>query len=387
MTRHEETRPINSDSTHDAEASTGHRWIQAELRLLRHGETAGYEGDLGLSDRGREQAREAAAALAAEAHGAVRVLHAPSVRARLTAEVLAEQLGTTAQADPGFANFTVAAGGDVREQAEVFGEYAGERRPPEELPGWLADLARFREIHVSGGDPIEFWLTTPLLGFEPPAVAVRRYWRAIAAAADDTLTVVAAHSGPMRALVAHAFHEDLGEPHNLEAVAIHLEGGRARVDYRGRTADVAVPDSPSPRRRDAPSRRGRKVVRASILRAADAAQTVLEVRRVLDDLREAHDGDRVLEPDVAAVDLLEEVDHLLGPPELGVVVLDVARREVLHALDLDVVDHRVEQLLARRVLVADRDQHDLVLAVLVPLVAEADGRGLAPALHLVREDR
>ena len=73
-------------------------------------------------------------------------------------------------------------------------------------------------------------------------MAVRRYWRAIAAVADDTLTVVAAHSGPMRALVAHAFHEDLGEPHNLEAVAIHLEGARARVDYRGRTADIAVPE-------------------------------------------------------------------------------------------------------------------------------------------------
>jgi broad specificity phosphatase PhoE len=212
-----------------------------ELRLLRHGETAGYEGDLGLSERGLAQAREAAAALVAEAHGAVRVLHAPSVRARLTAEVLAEELGTRTQVEHGFTNFTVAAGGDVREQAEVFGEYAGERRTLAELPGWLADLARFREIHVSGGDPIEFWLTTPLLGFEPPAVVVRRYWRTIAAVADATLTVVASHSGPMRALVAHAFHEDLGEPHNLEAVAIHLEGGRARVGFRGRTADVAVP--------------------------------------------------------------------------------------------------------------------------------------------------
>ena len=54
---------------------------------------------LGLSERGRAQASEAAAALAAEAHGAVRMLYAPSVRARLTAEVLAEQLGTTARVD------------------------------------------------------------------------------------------------------------------------------------------------------------------------------------------------------------------------------------------------------------------------------------------------
>jgi broad specificity phosphatase PhoE len=174
------------------------------------------------------------------------VLHAPSVRARLTAEVLAEQLGTTARPDPGFANFAVAAGGEVREQAEVFGEYAGERRSLDELPGWLADLARFRSVHISGGDPIALWLTTPLLGFEPPAVVVRRYWRAITGAAGDDLTVVAAHSGPMRALVAHAFGRDLGEPDNLEEVAIHLENGRARVTFRGETAELAVPELAEP---------------------------------------------------------------------------------------------------------------------------------------------
>ena len=65
--------------------------------------------------------------------------------------------------------------------------------------------------------------------------------------------------------------------------------------------------------------------RRLVLGAAHAAQPVLEVRRVLDDLREADDGDGVLERDGLAVDLLEEVDELLGAAELGVVVLDVAR--------------------------------------------------------------
>ena len=224
-----------------------------EIRLLRHGETSGYEGDLGLSDRGREQARAAAAALAAEAPGTVVVRHAPSVRAAVTAEVLAQDL-TAAGAgvdgphpDDGFANFAVAAGAEVREQAAVFGDFAGAAgTPPEELPGWLADLARFRTVHVSGGDPIALWLTTPLLGFEPPAVVVRRYWRAISAAAAPPLTVVAAHSGPMRALAAHAFGEDLGEPDNLEAVVVRVDGARAQVGYRGRTADIAIPELQEP---------------------------------------------------------------------------------------------------------------------------------------------
>src|SRR4051812_21474940 len=142
----------------------------AEIRLLRHGETSGYAGDLGLSDRGREQARAAAAALAAEAPGALTLLYAPSVRARVTAEVLAEDLaaaGVTVdgpRAERAFANFTVAAGGEVREQAEVFGEYASAEAPSRDrLPGWLADLAHFRTVHESGGDPIELWLKTPLL--------------------------------------------------------------------------------------------------------------------------------------------------------------------------------------------------------------------------------
>jgi broad specificity phosphatase PhoE len=224
-----------------------------EIRLLRHGETAGYTGDLGLSDRGRDQARAAAAALADEAHGSLTLLHAPSVRARVTAEVLAADLGTAGvtvdgpRPERGFANFTVAAGGDVREQAEVFGEYANaEPRPLAELPGWLADLARFRTVHESGGDPIELWLKTPLLGFEPPSVAVRRYWRAIRALPAAQLTVVAAHSGPMRALVAHAFGRDLGEPDNLEAVAVHLDGDHARVDFRGTRAAMPVPDPVEP---------------------------------------------------------------------------------------------------------------------------------------------
>jgi broad specificity phosphatase PhoE len=224
-----------------------------EIRLLRHGETSGYSGDLGLSDRGRAQAQAAAAALAAEAHGELTLLHAPSVRARVTAEVLAEDLaaaGVTVdgpRTERAFANFTVAAGGDVREQAEVFGEYADAKPTPlEELPGWLADLARFRTVHESGGDPIELWLKTPLLGFEPPAVAVRRHWRAIRALPDAALTVVAAHSGPMRALVAHAFCRDLGEPDNLETVAVHLDGDRARVDFRGERAKIAVPHTAEP---------------------------------------------------------------------------------------------------------------------------------------------
>src|SRR4051794_3792351 len=69
--------------------------------------------------------------------------------------------------------------------------------------------------------------------------------------------------------------------------------------------------------------------RALVLGAAYAAQAVLEVRWVLDDLREPHDRHGVVERHLTVVDLLQEVHELLRPAELGVVVLDVTRRQVL----------------------------------------------------------
>ena len=129
-----------------------------------------------------------------------------------------------------------------------------------------------------------------------------------------------------------------------------LDAGR-RAANAGARQWAAYTPPPAPRER----RRARRTARRSsrlVLGAADAAQAVLQVRRVLHDLREADDRDGVLERHLAPVDLLEEVDELVRAAELGVVVLDVARGEVLDALDLDVVDDRVEELLARRVLVA-----------------------------------
>ena len=107
----------------------------------------------------------------------------------------------------------------------------------------------------------------------------------------------------------------------------------------------------------------------------------------LDHLREADHGHDVVGADLAPVDLLEEVDGVLDPAELGVVVLDVARGQLPHPLDLDVVDHGREDLLARLVAVADGDPDQLAAAVLHALVAEPDRRRLAATLELVHEDR
>src|SRR5215211_5169469 len=125
----------------------------------------------------------------------------------------------------------------------------------------------------------------------------------------------------------------------------------------------------------------------SVLRRRVGAQALAQLRRAVRDLGEAHHGHDVVLLHLAAVDLLEEVDHLVEAAELGVVVLDVARRELLDALDVDGVDHRVEDPLAWRVLEAHGDHHRFAFAVLLALVAEPDRGCLAASLQLVDEHR
>src|SRR5205823_9666217 len=83
----------------------------------------------------------------------------------------------------------------------------------------------------------------------------------------------------------------------------------------------------------------------------------------------------------------EEVERLVEAPELGVVVLDVARRELRDLLDLHVVDHRGEDLLPRAVPEADGDPDDLIALVLAAFVPKPDRRRLAATLELVDENR
>src|ERR687892_2779737 len=79
------------------------------------------------------------------------------------------------------------------------------------------------------------------------------------------------------------------------------------------------------------STRYRRVLRLVLVRRG-APQALRELGRGLLDLGEADHGDGVLLGDRPAVDLFEEVERLVEAPELGVVVLDVARGELLDAL-------------------------------------------------------
>src|SRR3954454_24391951 len=105
------------------------------------------------------------------------------------------------------------------------------------------------------------------------------------------------------------------------------------------------------------------------------------------DLREAGHRDESIGLDLAVVELAEEAGHLVGAADLGVVVLDLPRRQLAERLDLDLVDHRVEDVLARAEADAAEDAHHHALLVLAGLVPEAD-RGRLPARpELVGDER
>jgi hypothetical protein len=114
-------------------------------------------------------------------------------------------------------------------------------------PLWLVEIDRFFRIQQGGGDAIHYWMTVPLLSFEPPTAAVLRFWAGVTALVgevpDGGSVVVATHSGPIRALATWALGHDAGEPYNTEEVRVRVRRdlSEAQVTYRNRTALVHVP--------------------------------------------------------------------------------------------------------------------------------------------------
>src|SRR4051812_41394234 len=105
------------------------------------------------------------------------------------------------------------------------------------------------------------------------------------------------------------------------------------------------------------------------------------------DLREADHGHEVVRPDLAVVELAQEVGHLVVAADLRVVVLDLPRRQLAERLHLDLVDHRVEDVLTRAEADAAEDAHHHALLVLAGLVAEPDRGRLSARPELVGDER
>jgi broad specificity phosphatase PhoE len=240
--------------------------VVTDVYFVRHGETQGYSSESGLTPLGGWQAHRRGQELARRVQDGhvIRMACADTNRARQTAEHLRRGMldqmrlfGREAEvgeitAYPEFQNFGVTTPDGVRDVTSAFRLYAKEleryeRESLGERPGWLVEVDRFWKIQQGGGDPITHWLTMPLMHFEPPVSAVRRFWAGLLRIHRETpgdSVVVATHSGPIRAFATWAMGYDPGEPFNTEFVRVRLiEGGvTAIVLYRNRTQEVHVPD-------------------------------------------------------------------------------------------------------------------------------------------------
>jgi broad specificity phosphatase PhoE len=243
-----------------------------DVRLIRHGQTQGYFADGALTSLGRWQSHRKGQDLARglAAGTTVRILYAPTARAEETARGLHEGLlqavarfgidGAVVE-DPkpaeAFRNFQVWCDGKEQDPTAAFQHFAGilegyERTSVGDRPGWLVEIDRFWKVEAAGGDPITFWLTHPTQFLEPAALVVRRFWRGIVDAVrdgpDDLRLYVCSHSGPIRAVAAHAVGHDPGEPYHVEDVRIRMfqDLEHAIVTYRGRGVEVEIPTKVTP---------------------------------------------------------------------------------------------------------------------------------------------
>ena len=241
------------------------RKVANDVYLIRHGETQGYSTDSGLTPQGAWQAHTYGHTLAKRVKSGETVVfrHAETNRARETAEhihrALADGLVQYEKdikiVEPSgmdeFRNFQFATPDGLKDVTAAFRQYSAklesfERDATGDRPLWLVEMDRFWRTQQGGADPIQHWLTIPMIHFEPPSMCVRRFWAGINRLSDEfpgARLAVATHSGPIRAFAVTALGYDPGEPYNTEHVRVKIMEGRndALVAYRNRVQDTRVP--------------------------------------------------------------------------------------------------------------------------------------------------
>lgn len=255
------------------------RQLNNDVYLIRHGETQGYSTDSGLTPQGAWQAHSYGHTMARRVKSGETIVfrHAATNRARETAEQIHrglldglaqyEKELTIVEPAPAneFRNFQFVAPDGLKDVTAAFREYQSllegfERSAARDRPQWVVEMDRFWRTQQGGGDPIQHWLTIPLLHFEPPAMCVRRFWAGInrlSAEFPGARLAIATHSGCIRAFAVSALGYDPGEPYNTEHVRVKLladqddtvngrdatiNGSDALVAYRNRVQEVKVPN-------------------------------------------------------------------------------------------------------------------------------------------------
>jgi len=240
--------------------------LAADVYLIRHGETQGYSTEAGLTPAGTWQAHTYGHNVSKRVSDGETIVirHADTNRAGQTAaNIYRGLLDGLAMFEKGvkvfepvpmeeFRNFGVATPEGIKDITSAFRHYYAtleefERTALGDRPMWLVEVDRFWRTQTGGSDPIQHWLTIPMMHFEPPALVVRRFWQGIRRLAEEfpgARLLISTHSGPIRAFAITAFGYDPGEPYNAEHVRIKLKVGglEALVSYRNRVQEIHVPE-------------------------------------------------------------------------------------------------------------------------------------------------
>lgn len=233
--------------------------LAADVHLVRHGEAVGDAHDADLTDQGVWQARTYGLVLAAQCRDGEQVVlrHGGTLRTRRTAEHIRDGLveGLAGRdvtvhepaAAAAFANMRFVGPDGTCDVTEAFRSLYPAVSADGTPPLWYTELDRFWKLQLAGGDPIQLWIETPMLHFEPAALVARRFWGGIDAVAREhpgARLVVAAHSGCIRALAIAALGYDPGDLYNLEDVRAKLFADRrdALVSHRHKYQEICLPD-------------------------------------------------------------------------------------------------------------------------------------------------
>lgn len=229
------------------------------VHLVRHGQTTSYDADSGLTPLGRTQAAQRGRTLAEQLGPAdlLGVEHAPTLRARETAQVLRDSFaaahGVAAgelpplEEAPDFRNLGALVDGRWLEPTVARALIPPDVPTDGSGPGWAVEATRFWAAHEDAGDAMGFWLGTPLVWHESPREVVLRMLGAAARrcrrSARDGHVVVAAHSGCLRPVVAWAAGADPGEPDNTADVLVSVGVDRqvVTVEHQGRRWTMPLP--------------------------------------------------------------------------------------------------------------------------------------------------
>ncbi len=123
-----------------------------------------------------------------------------------------------------------------------------ERMAVGDRPRWLVEIDRFYRTQLGGGDPIQIWLTIPLMYFESPQACVRRFWQGFLRIMRGVPELPDHRRHPLRP---DPRVRDVGarlRPGRAATTPRRSSSGSARggktalVGYRNRVTEVNIPD-------------------------------------------------------------------------------------------------------------------------------------------------